>query len=79
MQLKRTGPETVEITTRDGSVILFSYGEPVAVAPGGNDHVIVTERFISRSTSAHIVAFKAGRPGVIVTHDAILTITKEAC
>lgn len=78
MEFKRNGPNMAILTTRDGSEILFSYSEPVAVAlprPGG---VLVTDRFFSRSTLAHIAAFKAGRQGITTPHDQILKITREA-
>lgn len=86
MEFKRTGPESVEIKTHDGTVILFSYGEPVAaycrrgigrgVSPDWG--VVKTEKFISRSTTAHVAAFVAGRGVYTVPHSFILEITKGA-
>lgn len=59
MEHKRTGPNSSEITTHDGTAILFSYGEPVAARLPHGEQVRVDD-YVSRTTERHITAFIPG-------------------
>ena len=76
MDFKITGPNSVEVTTADGTRVLFSYGEPVALRGPGKPKR--TDRYVSRTTEHHITEFLNGAPAERVPHADILRATKEA-
>ncbi len=60
MKLKSLGENKTEITHIDGTVVLFSYGKPVAACLGDGGGFIRTARKWSRTTSRHITQWLAG-------------------
>lgn len=85
MEFKRKGPEVAEVTCNDGTRVLFSYGEPVAlwdakrppygVRPRG---YLRTERYVSRTTENHIASFVGSSMAEKIPHAEIQNAVKEA-
>ncbi len=54
MKLRKIGPNTTEITTSRGAIVLYSYSTPVAAFPNDGRTALRTNRHYSKTTSKHI-------------------------
>lgn len=77
MELQRLGANVAVINLNNGARILFSYDTPVAAFIPGEGY-IKSERFFSRTTTAHVAEFLRGNHGVKVTHETIAKLAQEA-
>lgn len=77
MELQRLGANVAVINLNNGARILFSYDTPVAAYIPGKGY-IKSERFFSRTTTAHVSQFFKGNQGATVTHDTMVKLASEA-
>lgn len=89
MELKRKGPEFIEVVARTGLRVLFSYGQAVAIYEplhryaGGEwyaERWLRTDEYVSATTERHITEFLAGGVNVQrVAREEILQRVREVC
>lgn len=77
MELQRLGANVAVINLSSGARILFSYDTPVAAYIPGEGY-IKSERFFSRTTTAHVAQFLKGNQGATVTHETLTRLAQEA-
>lgn len=86
MKLKRLGANVTELETPRGVRILFSYETPVAAMvpigtiPGWSENHTHyrSDRFFSRTTSAHVSSWLAGKKWCSVEHSFIVSLAEGA-
>lgn len=77
MELRHLTPSMAVLMFHDGLRILFSYDTPVAAYIPDKGY-IKSDRFFSRTSSAHVSKFTRGNVARSVPHEEIMTLAEEA-